>query len=207
MAKVLLVNNDSDTWEQLVGTSQACGFDVDTLHCLEVTADSGDGYDIVILSGGWWYNEAARHTEVYKGELELIRKTSTPVLGICIGMQLMQIAYSGAVPLLDKPQKDLQMITINSTGQELLDLPVTLAVQKNHTMGIIKVANGFTELAYSPGHVEIIRHNSRPLLGVQFHPEVGTPQDRSLLLALLVNATIRLKPQQFAATNRPVSHV
>ena len=107
MANVLLINNDSDTWEQLVDTSRACGFKVDSLHCLEVNADSGDGYDIVILSGGWWYNQAAKHTEVYKGELELIRKTTTPVLGICIGMQLMQIAYSGSVPLLDEPQKKL----------------------------------------------------------------------------------------------------
>jgi GMP synthase-like glutamine amidotransferase len=190
--KVLAVNNDSDTWQELIDSLCDAGFEVGTLHCREIQPDSANGYDVVVLSGGWWYDDEMQHLENYKNELELIKQTPVPMLGICQGMQLMQLACSGQITLLDKPQHDLQSITIEPRGQELLGLPDTMVVHKNHTMGAIVAAPGFEVLGRSHGHIEIIGHKTKPLLGVQFHPEVGDPHDRAAFMHRLVVSVIAL---------------
>lgn len=188
MTKILLIDNDSDTLQELYEACKDAGFAVDTRHCTDVTPASADGYEAVVLSGGWWYDDEIQHLETYKGEMELLRTTRVPVVGICLGMQLMQIAYSGQVQLLDMPQHDSQTITVEPLGQQVLGWPPTMIVHKNHTMGAISVADGFEVLARSPGHIEIIRHTSRPLLGVQFHPEVGDPRNCALMMRQLVDS-------------------
>jgi GMP synthase-like glutamine amidotransferase len=192
MTKALIVDNDSDTLQELIRTAEAAGFKTTVIHCRQLAIDSAVGHDIIILSGGWWYDDEIQHLEVYKAELELIRHSMVPVLGICIGMQLMQIAYSGQVQLLDKPQRDVQTIELTPAGQELLGWPRTVQVHKNHTMGALSVAPGFEVLGNSPGHIEIIRHASRPLLGVQFHPEIGELAHCAEMLQQLVTAATRL---------------
>lgn len=196
MTKVLLINNDSDTWQELQDACRDAGYEFATLHCKAVKADSATGFDVVILSGGWWYDDEIQHLETYDGEMELIRHTGVPILGICMGMQLMQLAFSGQVPLLDSPQRDLQPIAINRRGQELLGLPEAILVHKNHTMGVIAVAPGFEVLGRSPGHIEIICHAKKPLLGVQFHPEIGEPNSRAMMMRNLIESTMALKKKK-----------
>ena len=186
MTKVLLVNNDSDTWRELVETAHEAGFEVTTIGCRDMNHHSADGFDAVVLSGGWWYDDEIRHLEVYKGELEFLRTTDTPTLGICVGMQLMQLAHSGQIQLLDKPQHDVQTIDVASAGQLLLGWPKQVKVHKNHTMGALVAAPEFEVLASSPGHIEMIKHQVKPLLGVQFHPEVGERKARAAMLRQLV---------------------
>jgi GMP synthase-like glutamine amidotransferase len=199
MTKILVVNNDSDTWQELLDTVRDCGYEAEILHCQAVRPDSGQGCDAAILSGGWWYDDAAKHLEVYQGEIDFITHTSLPTLGICIGMQLMQLAFSGLVPQLDEPQKDLQTISVLPEGQKLLSLPEQITVHKNHTLGVVMPADGFTVLAASPDHVEIIKHATRPLLGVQFHPEVGEHDARIAMLQNLLETTIRLSGKKPAS--------
>jgi GMP synthase-like glutamine amidotransferase len=195
MKKLLIINNDSDSWQDLLDTARDAGFEVATLHCKEVDADSAKGYDAVILSGGWWYDDEIQHLESYHGELDLLRTTEVPTLGICLGMQLMQMAHTGQVQLLDAPQHDLREITVEPAGRELLGWPETVTVHKNHTMGAIVVAPGFDVLGRSPGHIEIIKHHARPLLGVQFHPEIGEKQARADMFRELVMAAESIASQ------------
>ncbi len=184
--RLLLVDNDTDTRQELYDICVRCGYDVTPLHCLEVTAAMAKKYDVIVLSGGYWYDDAENHLQTYARELELIRTTTVPIIGICLGMQLMHVAYNGEVPLLDQPQSGLRRIAINSMGQQLLNLPSVIEVHKNHTRGVIAVGSEFEVLATSPNHIEIMMHTKRPLLGVQFHPEVGDPVFNTALFKSLL---------------------
>lgn len=184
--KVLLIDNDSDTLAELEDLCTRCGFDYDVVHCTQIPLLTINTYSLAILSGGWWYDDPYQHLETYKLELELIRSAPIPIVGICIGMLLMHTAVNETVPRLDEAQSGLKGITITPRGQELLGLPETIVVHKNHTMGIVTPTPHFEILGRSPGHVEIIRHTSQPLVGMQFHPEIGEPEAMAKLFKKLV---------------------
>ena len=59
--KLLLVDNDTDTRQQLYDLCIRCGYDVTPVHCLEVTATMANTYDVIVLSGGYWYDDAENH--------------------------------------------------------------------------------------------------------------------------------------------------
>ena len=125
----------------------------------------------------------------YAEELEFIRTCPIPLLGICIGMQLMHVSLDRAVPLLDVPQSGLADITVTEAGVRQ-GLPPKMRVFKNHTRGIIEADPIFEVLATSPGHVEIMQHRERPMLGVQFHPEVGDTDESVRMLGMLLGLII-----------------
>lgn len=190
--KVLLVNNDSDTWSKLETVVREAGYEVTPIHHSALGAIDPRGYDLAILSGGWWYDDPVQLLKEYAEELQFIRTTPIPILGICIGMQLMHVAVDQAVPLMDEPQSGDKVITVNEAGQRLFGFPAEIEVFKNHTRAIVETDPQFEMLAYSQGHVEIMRHKTRSLLGVQYHPEMGPVNEAAARIKVLVGALIRM---------------
>jgi GMP synthase-like glutamine amidotransferase len=190
---VLLVNNDSDTWEELVAVAKAAGYNVTSIHHGSIGAIDPRGYDIAILSGGWWYDDEVELLRNYAEELQFIKSTPIPIIGICIGMLLMHVSMDQAVPLLDERRHGWAEIDVNIAGRVLFDFPERIKVFKNHDRAVIETDPNFEELAASPGHAEIMLHREKPLLGVQFHPEVGATTEQAVtLLQTLVNALMRV---------------
>ena len=189
---VVLVNNESDTWQELYDTVVAAGYGATAVHHSAIGAIDPRGYDLAILSGGWWYDDETELLREYAEELEFIRSAPIPILGICLGMLLMHVAVDQAVPLLDEPQHGVKTIDVNVAGRALFGFDDKLAVFKNHTRAVIETDPQFELLADSPGHAEIILHKTRPLLGVQFHPEVGDRQQTVSLLRSLVDGLQRV---------------
>ncbi len=194
---ILLVNNDSDTWKDLVGVVTGIkGWDVAQVHHSQIKVESARQYDLAILSGGWWYDDEVALLSNYAEELAFIKHAPIPILGICIGMQLMHVALDQAVPLIDIPQTGDQHITINKKGREIFGFGEDLEVYKNHTRGVIEADPDFEVLATSPGHIEIMKHKTKPLLGVQFHPEVGPIDNARDMILTLVSAVIKKSNNQ-----------
>lgn len=187
--KILLVDNASSTFSELQETVSAAGHDVTSITHKEIPLYAAEDYDAAVLSGGWWYDDETELLAQYAEELEFIRLCPIPLLGICIGMQLMHVALDRAVPLLDEPQSGMQNITVTETGIRY-GLQPKMRVFKNHTRGIIDADPIFEVLATSPGHIEIMRHRERPMLGVQFHPEIGDIDERVRMLGLLLGLII-----------------
>ncbi len=188
--KVLLIDNDSDTIAELSELCRRCGCEVVVASCHDLDSTDALDFDLIVLSGGYWYDDDAAQHRAYDPELELIRRAQLPMVGICIGMQLMVLVSEGTVPLLDTPQTGERTIRVHAEGQRLLGLPAEARVYKNHTRGVTKVPEVFEVLADSPGHVEIIRHRTLPLVGVQFHPEVGPKPEMKQLFEHLVDIVL-----------------
>lgn len=187
--KVLLVDNKSSTFAELQETVAASGHSVTSITHKEIPLYPAEDYDVAILSGGWWYDDETELLAQYAEELEFIRTCPIPLLGVCIGMQLMHVALDQAVPLLDEPQSGLKDIMTTEEGIRH-GLPPKMRVHKNHTRGIIEADPIFEILARSPGHIEIMQHRERPMLGVQFHPEVGNIDESVRVLGMLLGLII-----------------
>jgi GMP synthase (glutamine-hydrolysing) len=121
--------------------------------------------------------------------LGLIRETSTPLLGLCGGHQLIGLAF-GATPApmgrlasgeID-PNPDLapgmrkewgaSRVCISTRDLLFAGLGDTVVVEQRHFWELKALPAGFVQLAASDAcPIQAIRHESRPLYGVQFHPE------------------------------------
>ena len=115
--------------------------------------------------------------------LEIIRQFDrTPILGVCLGHQAMNIAYGGIVshtrPLHGKTS---QIIHDGKGIFRGLENPLTGG--RYHSLAVEKLAPELEIAAEtSDGVVMSIRHKTRPHCGLQFHPEsVLTPSGKKLI--------------------------
>ncbi|HEX8591455.1 MAG TPA: gamma-glutamyl-gamma-aminobutyrate hydrolase family protein [Candidatus Paceibacterota bacterium] len=126
-------------------------------------------HDLIILSGSSRY-PIVYHLDLLKGELELIRRASVPLLGICYGAELLAVAYGGK--LLDKGHKQTGIYTIAPESRDPLFLGrESFDVYEAHRWVIETLPEEIEVLARSPAGPEVIRHKTRPQYGFQFHPE------------------------------------
>ncbi|AQQ54002.1 anthranilate synthase component II [Planococcus lenghuensis] len=148
--------------------------------------------DAIILSPG------PGHPDALPESIELIQAVyrSIPILGVCLGHQLLAAAFGGNViqaPVIMHGK----VSEIAHTGQDLFtSLPDPLPVMRYHSLMAEKTSlpDVFNVQATADdGTVMAIRHNRFPLFGVQFHPEsIGTP-DGDRLVQNFLDAVPKLK--------------
>ena len=136
--------------------------------------------DVFILSGG---NKPVIFNKYYQRELELIRTTDKPIIGICLGIELISRAYNSKFLRGRQRVKGLRSIAIKPESLGLED-KTQFVVFESHRWKI-KHADKFEIIGWSDDGMEIIKHPTKPIIGLQFHPEVLSPSnDGQLLLKL-----------------------
>lgn len=114
--------------------------------------------------------------------LAAARRRNLPVIGICRGCQLLNVAFGGTLYQdlpSEFPVKDVQhrnthhRITIESASRIAKVVGKTeVLVNSYHHQAVKDLAPGFRIVAKSPeGVVEAIECDTYPAIGVQFHPE------------------------------------
>jgi GMP synthase (glutamine-hydrolysing) len=117
-----------------------------------------------------------------------------PMLGICYGMQLMCQALGGRVqshPVREYGRAHLQVDSTNAEAQDLFaGVPQETEVWMSHGDQVDAVSQDFVPLARTDSCLHAaVKHRSRPLYGLQFHPEVThTPDGKTILANFLTNA-------------------
>jgi len=127
----------------------------------------------IVLSGGpsSVYDQGAPHSD--KGIFDL----DIPVLGICYGAQLMTLQLGGLVEKAAKREFGKADLEVIFTGGLFAGMETNLAeyqVWMSHGDRIEQLPVDFEvsgKSEHSPNAA--IRHKQKPLVGVQFHPEVA----------------------------------
>jgi GMP synthase (glutamine-hydrolysing) len=122
--------------------------------------------DGLILGGGPTLDRAGRCADY-------LRDLDVPVLGICLGMQLMGTTFGGKVApgtIGGYAEVDVEVVKENDI---LKGLPKRFKTWASHADQVIELPPQFEVLAKSRVcEIEAMKHVERPLYGVQWHPEV-----------------------------------
>lgn len=96
-----------------------------------------------------------------------------PILGICYGMQLLCEMLGGGVEgTRTREFGRTRLDVLDATGL-LAHVPAQTAVWMSHGDVVTRLSSDFLALAATPScPYAAVRHRSRPIFGVQFHPEV-----------------------------------
>lgn len=150
-----------------------------------------ESFDGLVLCGGGdpeptlfgQKNQGSYGIEPMRDRLELscihsFLKANKPILGICRGMQMLNVAFGGTLTQ-HLPTAHLHL----APGEEVFHGVRTegfmkklygrnLTVNSSHHQGVDRIGRGLIPAAWaSDGVVEAFYHERLPILGVQFHPE------------------------------------
>jgi len=147
------------------------------------------GPDLVILTGSSALLSKPRTRELFRPEIDLIRKAQFPILGICYGHQIIGSAFGAPMRDLGQMLRGYEKISVVQKHPLFDGLPSDLLVAESHRQELTKVPDEFQHLAQSTtSKVEAIVHRSKPIYGVQFHPERSNddhPHGRKIIQNLL----------------------
>ncbi len=174
--KLLVVNNYGQTCHLIHRSLRDLGMDAklvsNTLSVDDILNQQPDG---LVFSGGPTMDRA--------GNGESLIKIDKPILGICLGHQLMAKAYGGEIRTGQYGGFARVDIEVVEEDDILKGIGPKTVVWASHQDEVAKLPPDFVQLARSNiSEYEAMRHRSKPLYGVQWHPEVSHTEKGILLL-------------------------
>jgi para-aminobenzoate synthetase len=171
MCRTLIVDNfDSFTYNLFQYMGEVCGEEPTVvLNTTPRDAIDLDAYDCVIISPGPGTPATPEDVGV---SADLILDASLPLLGVCLGHQCLGHLNGMEVGLAPQPMHG-RVSVVRHDGRGLFaGLPPAIPVVRYHSLVVREVRPPFVLSAWGDdGVIHGIRHGSRPLYGVQFHPE------------------------------------
>ena len=154
--------------------------------CQIINLDSiVDICDALILTGSPIHVDAGLYNQEVKTEpfnydkedeldyrlIDLFIKKNKPILGICRGIQVLNVYFGGSLNQFINNHEDVMHdIIIEKDSVLSKNYPERIRVNSTHTQALDKVADGFKVIATTEdGIVEAIETNN--ILAIQWHPE------------------------------------
>jgi para-aminobenzoate synthetase component II len=134
----------------------------------EVTPADLKAKAIIISPGPCTPQEAGASSHIvrkYSGQI--------PILGICLGHQVIGEVFGGKVTRAKKPMHG-DSSDISHTGKGLFkNIPQRFSAGRYHSLIVEKIENTMLEITARSDDGEImgLQHKHHPTFGVQFHPE------------------------------------
>ena len=203
MTKLVILGRKSQTGNYETFFSKLPARTVTTLVPGEVTS-----CDALILPGGGditpaFFGEKNKGSRTVDTELDILQfqaldtaiAARIPVIGICKGMQVINVAFGGTIlqnmpgdSLHSIPSGDAFHTSIMTEDSRLFKyFPVEMHVNSAHHQRIDRLGQHLKIIQRCPddGCPEALEHDELPLLGLQWHPERLPEQAGEPLLSLL----------------------
>ena len=174
--RVLLVNNNTKHLEELKAALSP--------HTLEIVMyQPGVQFkwqdkDLVVLSGGGGegneINDTVDQGQLwYEDEMKFILQCPKPIVGICMGFEVIARAFGSAVEEMEDEVLGFKKLTATKKGSFRLGQD-NLRQYEAHKWRVGDISTKeFDILADSTSGMEVILHKLRPIIASQFHPEKG----------------------------------
>ena len=209
-----------------IALAEKLGWNVDRVAAADLGPASllaqTDSADAVVIMGGediapgfyggesGYEGESAHFPSADEGQIAVVLRAierGTPLLGICRGHQIINVALGGTIiqhlgdgtehknhgaPIEEIMASHVVELTAGSAVSSLLGSD-RVRVQSAHHQAIAALGDGLVAVGQTPGgEIEAIEHVAAPIVGVQWHPEdPGAPAGQlAALLASLDRVTV-----------------
>lgn len=182
-ARAIAIQNTPSGGPRRIGEWWAAeGLDLEVIHGYDgdEVPTSADGYDaVVVLGGGYMPDEDDRAPWLAPARslVESALETDTPVLGICLGGQMLAHVTGGVVRAdAGAPEVGSTPITLRSEAADdavFGGLPSTVTAVENHIDVIEKLPSDAVWLASTDRCPYQAFRIGDTAWGLQFHPEAG----------------------------------
>jgi anthranilate synthase component II len=167
---VVVDHHDSYTWNLVHLVAGVTGGLPEVVEHDEVEAEDLRAFSHIVLSPGPGDPTEPADFALGRAVFELDR----PVLGVCLGMQALVVAYGGQVGQVLPAHGDVASVSHDGSGV-FAGLPSPFAAVRYHSLAALSVPDVLVETAWCDGPdgrvVMGVAHRAKPLWGVQFHPE------------------------------------
>ncbi len=172
---VLIDHDDSFTFILARYIEDACGVFPTVLNHRKTTHEEIKNLQPthIILSPG--PGNPTNHSDFAIGN-EIISEFNLPILGVCLGHQGICAHFGAKITHAKRVLHGKKsLITHNNKGL-FKNIPSPLTVMRYHSLAAINLPEELEVTAFADdGAIMAVKHKTRPIFGVQFHPEsVGT---------------------------------
>jgi GMP synthase (glutamine-hydrolysing) len=174
LVRVLAVNNypTAERFERLVRGLEGNGARVTSADWTKSTAKVFNTFDGVVLSGSPDMMSEPKVHAKFASEIQAIRESKVPILGVCFGHQMMAHAFGSQVVKDARPVLGFVRTAVLRDGELFEGLPKSLMLLESRHEVVESLPEGFELTARSEtSPIAGMKHRSRPLYGVQSHPE------------------------------------
>jgi GMP synthase (glutamine-hydrolysing) len=175
---VLIIDNGSQYTHLIKRGCRELGFEAEMLYNKADYSQVEDllkkGVSRIILSGGpsSVYSDPPNLSSMICERVKE-EKIRLPLLGICYGQQMIGHVFGAKVAKGASAEYGLSQITVDDEDVLFRDVPGAFRAWVSHFDEVKELPSGFVKLAHSETcPIEAMRHKTRPIFSVQFHPEV-----------------------------------
>jgi GMP synthase (glutamine-hydrolysing) len=179
LVRILAVNNypTRERFERLESCLRGNGADVKSVEWDRVSSRMFDSYDGVALSGSPDMMSDPKIQVKYGKEIGAIVDSRVPILGVCFGHQMMACAFGSEVVKDRRHVLEMVKTTVLADDPLFIGLPRSMMLLESRHEIVKPLPKGFRLLARSEtSEIATMKHETRPLYGVQFHPERYTKE-------------------------------
>jgi anthranilate synthase component II len=181
---VVVDHHDSYTWNLVHLVAAVTGVLPVVVEHDEVGPDEVLGFTHVVLSPGPGHPADPHDFAVGRAVVRSVAEgADVSVLGVCLGLQGIVTTLGGSVERVRPAHGEVASVEHDGAGV-FAGLPSPFRAVRYHSLAAVRLPADLTVTATDrDGTVMGVRHVSRPLEGVQFHPESVLSEQGQRLVA------------------------
>ena len=155
--KGLIINHNTQYLDKLIKLFDDC----DIMNHKDFNIEKVEQYDYIVLSGG--PIDISKANDIAE-EKEWLKQTNKPILGICLGLQILCIVYDKALNYKRfwRNRKMYEYLIIDDKNYDMF---------YNHSYYFSEIPEGFDGLVRN-NILIYMEHKEKPIIAFQGHPEM-----------------------------------